>query len=66
VLHTLISFSALTQKENNVIFKVNDCFIYDKPPSKMLIARVNMENNRIYPKTIYLDYSVGKLVWTVG
>ena len=46
--HNIISVGQLTQKGYNVIFKGDDCFIYDKSPSKRLISRVNMTKNRMY------------------
>jgi hypothetical protein len=53
--HNLISVGQLTQKGYNIIFKGNDSFIYDKPPYKMLIARVKMINIRMYPLSMNYD-----------
>jgi hypothetical protein len=53
--YNLISVLQLTKKGYDVIFKGNDCFIYDKPPSKMLIARVNVTKNRTYPLSMNYD-----------
>jgi hypothetical protein len=39
----------LTQKGYAVSFKGDNCFIYEKPPNKMLLSRVNMKMNRMYP-----------------
>jgi hypothetical protein len=52
--YNLISVRELTKKGYNVIFKGNNCFIYDKPPSKMLNSRVNMKKKKMYP--LYMNY----------
>jgi hypothetical protein len=52
--YNLTSVSQLTQKGYNVIFNGNECFIYDKPPSKMMIARV-MIKNRMCPLAMNYD-----------
>lgn len=43
--HNLLSVGQLAQRGYNVVFKGDDCFIYDKPPKKMLFANVKMEKN---------------------
>jgi len=53
--HNIISVGQLTKKWYDVILKGNDCFICDKPPSKMLIARVNMKKNIMYPFSMNYD-----------
>jgi hypothetical protein len=53
--HNLIGVGQHTKKGYNVIFKGNDCYIYDKPPNKMSIARVKMTNNRMYPLSMNRD-----------
>ena len=52
--HNIISVGQLTQKGYNVIFKGDDCIIYDKPPNKRLIAKIKMTKNRTYP--IFMNY----------
>ena len=37
--HNLLSVGQLTQKGYKVIFQGQECVIYDKPPSKQLIAK---------------------------
>ena len=53
--HNLISVGQLTQKWYNVIFKGEDCIIYDKPPSKRIVAKNKMTKNRMYPLIMYCD-----------
>jgi hypothetical protein len=53
--HNIISVGQLAKKWYDVILKGNDCFICDKPPSKMLIARVNMTKNIMYPFSMNYD-----------
>ena len=43
------------EKEYRVFFKKNVCTIYDKYPSKQLIARVEMTKNRMFPLTMRND-----------
>ena len=47
--HNLISVGQLSQKGYRVIFEKNLCTIFDMPPSNMVIARVEMTNNRMFP-----------------
>ena len=47
--HNLISVGQLSQKGYRVIFEKNLCTIFDMPPSNLVITRVEMTNNRIYP-----------------
>ena len=47
--HNLISVGQLSQKGYRVIFEKNFCTIFDMPPSNMVIARVEMTNNRMFP-----------------
>jgi hypothetical protein len=51
----LISVGQLTENGYDVIFKGNDSFIYDKPPSDMLISRVKMIKNRMYTLSMKYD-----------
>jgi len=53
--HNLINVGQLTKKGYDVIFNGNDSFIYDKPSSKMLMSRVKMKKNRMYPLSINYD-----------
>ena len=43
------------QNGNNVFFKNDVCTILDKPPSRHLIAKVNMTNNRMFPLKLRSD-----------
>ena len=48
----------LSQKGYRVVFEKNLCTIFDMPPSNMVIARVEMTNNRMFPlrmKSIMTD-----------
>jgi hypothetical protein len=47
--NNLISVGQLTQKGYRVAFENNVCTIFDIPPIKMVIAKVEMKNNRIFP-----------------
>ena len=47
--HNLISIGQLMQKGYNVFFKNDICTILDKSPSRQLIAKVHMKNNRMFP-----------------
>ena len=47
--HNLISVGQLSQKGYIVIFEKKLCTIFDMPPSNMVIARVEMTNNRMFP-----------------
>ena len=48
----LLSVGQLLEKEYRVYFKKKVCTIYDKYPSKQLIVRVEMTNNRMFPLTM--------------
>ena len=45
----LLSFSQLTKKKYTVFFKNTIHTIYDIPPSKKLIGRVEMKKNKMFP-----------------
>jgi hypothetical protein len=47
--HYLISVGQLTQKGYRVYFENNVCTVFDIPPSKMVIARIKMTDNRMFP-----------------
>jgi hypothetical protein len=47
--HNLISVGQLTQKGYRVSFENNVCTIFDIPPSKVVIARIKMTDNRMFP-----------------
>ena len=47
--HNPISVGQLTEKGYSVIFKGEDCIIYDKPPSKRIIAKRKITKNQMYP-----------------
>ena len=53
--HHLIRIGQLMQKGYNVFFKNDVCTIFDKPPSRRLIAKVHIMNNRMFPLKIILD-----------
>jgi len=53
--HNLISVGQLTQKGYRVIFQNQECAIYDKPPRKQLIAKVQMTRNKLFP--LIMNYS---------
>jgi hypothetical protein len=47
--HNLINVGQLTQKGYRVAFENNVCTIFDIPPSKIVIAKIKMTNNRMFP-----------------
>lgn len=53
--HNLLSVGQLTQKGCNLIFKGYDCFIYNKNPINILVSKVNMTKNNMYPLTMHYD-----------
>ena len=57
--HNLISIGRLMQKGYNVFFKNDVCTILEKPPSRKLIAKVQMTNNRMFPLKIRSDLKEG-------
>ena len=48
----LISIGKLLQNKYDVMFHDTYYAIYDKPPSKRLIAKVEMTKNRIFPLSL--------------
>jgi len=50
--HNLISIGQLMKKGYNIFFKNDECTILDSPPSRQLIAKVHMTNNRMCPLKI--------------
>lgn len=53
--HNLLSVGQFTQKGYKVIFQSQEILIYDKPPSKQLIAKVQMTRNKLVP--LIVNYS---------
>ena len=51
----LLSVGKLLEKEDRVFFQNKVCTIYDKYPSKPLIARVEMTKNIMFPLTMRND-----------
>jgi hypothetical protein len=47
--HNLISIGQLSQNGYDVRFKDSTCTILDKPPSRRLVAKVQMTKNRMFP-----------------
>ena len=47
--HNLISVGNLVKTVIELFLRVNVCTIFDTPPSNLVIARVEMKNNRIFP-----------------
>lgn len=54
-----MSVGQLTQKGHNVFFKNDVCTILDRPPSRQLIAKVQMTYNRMFPLKIRSDLKEG-------
>ena len=48
----LISIGQLLQNKYDVRFHDTYCAIYDKPPSKRLIEKIEMTKNRIFPLSL--------------
>ena len=53
--HNPISVGQLMQKGYKVTFQGQQCVIYDKSPSKQLIAKVQMMRNKIFP--VIMNYN---------
>ena len=53
--HNLISVGQLMQKGYRVVFQGQECVIYDKSPSKKLIAKVQMMRNILF--SLIMDYN---------
>ena len=51
----LLSIGQLVHKGYNVFLKNDVCTIMDKPPSRQLIAKFHMENNRMFPLKLRSD-----------
>jgi len=51
----LLSVGQLINKGYNVIFKDDVCTIKDIPPSKKIIAKIQMTNNRMFPLKLNTD-----------
>jgi hypothetical protein len=47
--HNLISVGQLMEHGYDVLFKGSTCLILDKPPSRKLIAKIQMTKNRMFP-----------------
>jgi hypothetical protein len=47
--HNIISVGQLTQKGYRVAFENNVCTIFDIPPSKMVIGKIEMTNKTVFP-----------------
>ena len=62
--HNLLSVGQLTQKGYKVIFQGQEVVIYDKPPSKQLIEKVQMTRNILFP--LILNYSGQASSFTVA
>ena len=54
----LLSVGKLLEKEYRVFFKKKVCTIYDKYPSKQLIAIVEMTKNRMFPLIMRNDFQL--------
>jgi hypothetical protein len=46
--HNLLSVGKLIEKGYLVVFKNNECIIYDKENHNQIIAKINMLQNRIF------------------
>ena len=62
--HNLISVGQLTQKWYKVIFQGTQCIIYDKSPSKQLIAKVKMTMYKLFPLIMKYNDQVSSFTTT--
>eukprot|EP00253_Pinus_taeda_P022088 PITA_22088 len=61
----LLSIGKLIDKGYNVFFKDDMCTIRDIPPSKKIIAQVQMTNNRMFPLKLREDLKEGRTIAAV-
>jgi hypothetical protein len=50
--HNLMSIGQLLQKGYKIYMEYNHCVIMDKCPSNLLIAKIHMTSNRMFPLTL--------------
>eukprot|EP00253_Pinus_taeda_P024203 PITA_24203 len=55
----------ISVKSYNVFFKDDTCTIRDIPPSKKIIAQVQMNNNRMFPLKLRADLKEGRTIAAV-
>eukprot|EP00253_Pinus_taeda_P006975 PITA_06975 len=61
----LLSIGQLIEKGYNVLFKADMCTIRDIPPSKKIIAQVQMTSNRMFPLKLRADLKKGRTIAAV-
>eukprot|EP00253_Pinus_taeda_P009846 PITA_09846 len=61
----LLSIGQLIDKGYNVFFKDDMCTIRDIPPSKKIIAQVQMTSNRMFPLKLRADLKEGRTIAAV-
>ena len=61
----ILSIRQLINKGYNVFFKDNVCTIRDIPPTKKVIAEVQMTSNRMFPLKLRADLKEGRNVTAV-
>eukprot|EP00253_Pinus_taeda_P023366 PITA_23366 len=61
----LLSIGQLIDKGYNVFFKDDMCTITDIPPSKNIVAQVQMTNNRMFPLKLKADLKEGRTIVAV-
>eukprot|EP00253_Pinus_taeda_P003561 PITA_03561 len=61
----LLSIGQLIDKRYNVFFKDDMCTIIDIPPSKKIIAQVQMTSNRMFPLKLRADLKEGRTIAAV-
>eukprot|EP00253_Pinus_taeda_P031856 PITA_31856 len=61
----LLSIGQLIDKGYNVFFKDDMCTIKDIPPSKKIIAQVQMTSNRMFPLKLRADLKEGRTIAAV-
>eukprot|EP00253_Pinus_taeda_P014808 PITA_14808 len=62
----LLSIGQLIDKGYNVFFKDDTCTIRDIPPSKKIIAQVQMTSNRMFPLKLRVDLKEGRTIAAEG
>eukprot|EP00253_Pinus_taeda_P005510 PITA_05510 len=63
--YNLLSIGKVIDKGYNVFFKDDMCTIRDIPPSKKIIAQVQMTSNRMFPLKLRADLQEGRTIAAV-
>ena len=64
--HNLISVGQLMEHGYDVLFQKNTCYIYDKDPHKILIAKVEKTKSRMFPLSLRSQNTRNSLVHNIS